>query len=103
MAHSSKEPLGRKNPSAKSLRELMELLMKLNAELREKISTRRKGDGAGVENTEMVIIILSNSPQSAPSAPRMEKPKPGKNNWIDGLCQAIERGSGRRKGSRLKD
>ena len=42
MPQSNKEPLGKKAPSAKSLNELMELLMKLNDKLRGKISPRRK-------------------------------------------------------------
>ena len=39
---SSKDPLGKKAPSAESLNELMELLLKLNAKIRERISPRRK-------------------------------------------------------------
>jgi len=106
MAHSSKEPLGKKTPSAKSLNELMELLLKLNAKLREKISPRGKKDETGGQNMEMVIIILSNSSKTAPRAPRPsreEKPNPVKNDWIEELCQEIERPSGGRKNSSSKD
>ena len=99
MTHSSKEPLGKKAPSNKSLNELMELLLKLNAKVREKISPRGKKDVAGAENTEMVIIILNNSSESRPRTPRAERIKPLKNDWIDRLCREIERGSGRRGGS----
>ena len=103
MAHSSKEPLGKKNPSSKSLNELLELLLKLNAKLREKVSPRRNKDDPGEENMEMVIIILSNGPKSAPRASRAEKPAPLKNDWIEELCQEIERPSGGRRSSRPKD
>ena len=103
MTHSSKEPLGKKTPSSKSLNELMELLLKLNAKVREKISPRGKKDEAGAENTEMVIIILNNSSAGRPRAPRAERAKPMKNDWIDRLCREIELGSGRRKGSGSKE
>ena len=99
MGHSRKEPLGKKAPSAKSLNELMELLLKLNAQLREKISRRRKKEETGAENMEMVIIILNSSAERTPRAPRAEKPKLPKNNWIDALCKEIEGESGGRKGS----
>ncbi len=99
MGHSSKEPLGKKAPSAKSLNELMELLLKLNAKLREKISPRRRKEEPGAENMEMVIIILNSSSDSVPRAPRAEKSKPPKNDWIDDLCEKIEREPGGRKGS----
>ena len=106
MAHSSKEPLGKKTPSGKSLNELMELLLKLNAKLREKISPRGKKEATGAENMEMVIIILGNSSKTAPQNPRArreEKPNPVKNDWIEEMCQEIERPSGGRKRSRSKD
>lgn len=99
MGHSRKEPLGKKAPSAKSLNELMELLMKLNAQLREKIPPRRKKEEPGAENMEMVIIILNSSAERSPGVPPAEKPKLPKKNWIDDLCRAIERESRRRKGS----
>ena len=99
MGHSRKEPLEKKAPSPKSLNELMELLLKLNAQLREKISPRRKKEETGAENMEMVIIILNSSPESPPRAPRAEKPKFPKNNWIDDLCEEIEGESRGRKGS----
>jgi len=99
MGHSRKEPLGKKAPSAKSLNELMELLLKLNAQLREKISPRRKKEEPGPGNMEMVIIILNSSSESPARASRAEKSKLSKNNWIDDLCKEIEGKSGGRKGS----
>ncbi len=101
--NSSKEPLGKKAPSNKSLNELMELLLKLNAKVREKMSPRGRKDEAGAGNAEMVIIILNNSSESRPRAPRTERAKPLKNDWIDRLFREIERGSGRRKGSGSKE
>jgi len=95
MGNSSKESLGKKTPSAKSLNELMELLLKLNAKLREKISPIRKKEETGAENLEMVIIILNHSSENAPepSRPEKEKPKPLKKDWVDDLCEEIERRS----------
>ena len=99
MGHSGKEPARKKEPSAKSLNELMELLLKLNAKLRDKISPHQKKEENGAENMEMVIIILNNSSESIPRAPRAEKPSPAKGEWIDDLCKEIERGSRGRKDS----
>ena len=100
MGHPSKEPSGGKTPSAKSLNELMDLLLKLNAQLREKISPSRKKGELEAENTEMVVIILNHTPGTpSPKIPRPPKPKPMKNDWIDGLCEEIEGGSSSRKNS----
>lgn len=96
---SSKDPLGKKAPSADSLNELMELLLKLNAKIREKISPRRKKEETDAGNMEMVIIILNSSSEIAPRVPRAVKPKPPKSDWVDDLCEKIEREPGGRKGS----
>jgi hypothetical protein len=96
---SSKEPLGKKTPSAKSLNELMELILKLNAKLRERISPRRKKEEAGPDNMETVIIILNSPSENGPRVPRAARPNPPKSDWIDSLCKEIEREPGRRKGS----
>ncbi|HEX9158159.1 MAG TPA: hypothetical protein VF827_09055 [Syntrophales bacterium] len=94
MGQPRKESSGKKGPSAKSLSELMELLLKLNAQLREKVSPRRKKDEPGAQNMEMVIIILNSSPSGQRKAARTEKPKPAKDDWIEDLFSEIERGSG---------
>jgi hypothetical protein len=97
MKHCSKDPLDKKRPSAKSLNELMDLLGKLNAKLREKISPYKKEEDR-LENMEMVIIILSRSSESTPRT-RSEKPKPfrsERSDWINSLCEDIEQGFGRR-------
>lgn len=99
MKHCSKDPLDKKRPSAKSLNELMDLLGKLNAKLREKISPRKQEEDR-LENMEMVIIILSRSSESTPRTSRPEKPKPlrsEKSDWINSLCEEIEQGFGRGK------
>lgn len=86
-----------KEPSARSLTELVDLLLKLNAKIREKISPRRKGETKGAKNTEMVIIILNHSSGSPAEAPRPPKNKVLKDEWIEDLCGDIERGSSGRK------
>ncbi|MDH4268006.1 MAG: hypothetical protein OEW45_20455, partial [Deltaproteobacteria bacterium] len=61
-----KEPPEGKSSSTKSLNELMNLLMKLNAKLREKISPlQKKGNAPG--KMDVVIIIMTH---------QEEKPKP---------------------------
>jgi hypothetical protein len=67
MGPSDKEPL------ARSLTELVDLLLKLNSKIREKISPRPKGETKGAKNTEMVIIILNNSSGAPTKAPRPQK------------------------------
>ncbi len=95
-----KEPPGEKNSSTKSLNELMNLLMKLNAKLREKIlSSPKKGTTPG--KMDVVIIIMTNQeekPKSTKTA-RHSKPEPLKGDWIQDLCAEIERGFRIRKNS----
>jgi len=88
-----KEPAEKKDSSTKSLNELMNLLMKLNAKLREKIAPGKKKDVAGGK-TDVVIIIVTNQEEKpkATKAPRLSKPEPVKGEWIQDLCDEIERG-----------
>jgi len=95
-----KEPSGEKTPSAKSIHELMNLLMKLNAKLREKTpSSRKKKTGQG--KTDMVIIIMTSQEEKSKSTPtpRHSKPDPLKDEWIQDLCDEIERKFRTRKNS----
>jgi len=86
-----------KEPSARSLTELVDLLLKLNSKIREKISPRRKEEPKGAKNAEMVIIILNHSSGAPAKAPRAEKTKAPGNDWIEDLCGDIERGSSGQK------
>jgi hypothetical protein len=97
---SFKEPSRKKSPSAKSLNELMNLLMKLNAKLREKIvPARAKKENGPARATDVVIIIMSaQEEKSRPAkASRPGKPEPLKSDWIQGLCEDIERGPSTRE------
>ncbi len=88
-----KEPAEKKDPSTKSLNELMNLLMKLNSKLREKMSPSKKKDVAPGK-TDVVIIIMTNqeeTPKTA-KAPRHSRPESLKGEWIQDLCDDIERG-----------
>jgi hypothetical protein len=87
---------GEKREAAdKALGELMDLFLKLNSKLREKISPHPKEEGRKAGKTEMVIIILNSSPETTARPPRPEKPKPPKPNWINELCEDIEREGGK--------
>jgi len=98
MEESSKNPVKRGDPSARSVKELMDLLLKLNSKVREKISPRPPKEGKPPGNLEMVIIILTQSSENPPKASRPGKPKTSGNDWIDGLCEEIQReGRGGRK------
>ena len=95
MAESRKDPAKKGDPAARSLSELMELLLRLNSKIREKISPRPPKEEKAAGNTEMVIIILNQSSENPPKAPRREKPQTRGDEWIDGLCEEIQR-EGRR-------
>jgi hypothetical protein len=94
-----KEPSRKKPPSTKSLNELMNLLMKLNAKLREKISPPAKREENEPGKTDVVIIIMSAQEEKSGSAKtsRRAKPESPKSDWIQGLCEEIERGACTRK------
>ena len=91
---SFKEPLGKKTPSPKSLNELLSLLMKLNAKIREKVSPSSRKKESTPEKMDVVIIILSSQEEKSPSnrTSRLSKGEPMKGDWIQDLCEEIERG-----------
>ena len=88
-----KEPVGKKDSSDKSLDELMNLLMKLNAKLREKIVPSMKKNIAP-EKTDVVIIFMTHQEEKPRSTKttRHFKPESLKGDWIQDLCDAIEGG-----------
>jgi hypothetical protein len=99
MGQSSKDPVEKRESSDKALGELMDLFLKLNSKIREKISPRCKEERGKAEKTEMVIIILNSSSENTARPPRPERPKPSKPNWINELCEDIEREGGKEKSS----
>jgi hypothetical protein len=99
MGQSSKDPVEKREASDKALGELMDLFLKLNSKLREKISPRPKEGRGKAEKTEMVIIILNSFSENTARPPRPEKPKLSKPNWINELCEDIEREGGKEKSS----
>ena len=95
-----RKPSRKESPSAKSLNELMNLLMKLNAKLREKIApARAKNENGPGKTTDVVIIIMSaQEDKSRPAkTSRPGKPEPLKSDWIQDLCEEIERGPSTRE------
>jgi hypothetical protein len=95
MAEFRKDPGKKGDPTARSLRELMELLLKLNSKIRGKISPRPSKEEKAPGNAEMVIIILNQSSENPPKTSRREKPPTRGDDWIDGLCEEIQK-EGRR-------
>jgi hypothetical protein len=84
----------RKEPSARTLSELVDLLLKLNSKIREKISPRPEKETKGAKNMETVIIILNHSPGAPAKTPRPEKIEAPASDWVEDLCEEIEKGSG---------
>jgi len=82
-------------PSSKSLNELINLLMKLNEKIKEKIAppSKNKKELRG-NKTDVVIIIMTNEEEKAHATktPRSAKAEPVKADWIQGLCEEIEKG-----------
>jgi hypothetical protein len=95
MGQFRKDPAEKREASDKGLGELMDLFLKLNSKLREKISPRPKEEKGNAENIEMVIIILNRSSENTSRTPRPERPKLPKPNWINQLCEDIEREGGK--------
>jgi hypothetical protein len=96
---SPQDPEEDKNSSAKSIEELVHLLLKLHAKLKEKASPRRNRDRLPGQ-TDIVILIL-NQPEDRPrrrkaaAAPQPELPDGA---WIEDLFAEIEaRASKQRK------
>jgi len=99
MGQFRKDPAEKREASDKGLGELMDLFLKLNSKLRERIFPRPKEEKGKAENVEMLIIILNSSSEKSPQIPRPEKPKLPRPNWIDELCRDIEREGGKEKSS----
>ena len=92
MEQTSQERAKKGDPSARSLRELMDLLLKLNSKIREKISPRAPKEDKPRTNMEMVIIILNRSSEKAPKTSRPQKTKTAGGEWIEDLCEEIQKG-----------
>ena len=88
-----KEPSRKRVSSDKSLDELMNLLMKLNAKLKEKILSSNKKMENGPGKLDVVIIIMSEQEEKPRpvKTSRPAKPEPLKADWIQDLCEEIER------------
>ncbi len=93
-----KEPPQKKEPSPKSLSELMNLLMKLNAKLKEKFLPPPKNKENGAGKLDVIIIMSDQAGKSRPvKTSRPSKREPLKGDWIQDLCEEIERGPYTRK------
>lgn len=91
----SNEKDGKENPSSRSMNELMNLIMKLNDKIRQKIVPGgKKKDEKESEKMEVVIIIVNAvEEKTRPVKPsRSEKARAPKADWIQDLCKEIERG-----------
>ncbi len=92
-----KEPSRKREPSDKSIDELMNLLLKLNAKLKEKILPPNKKKENGPGKIDVVIIIMSDQEEKPRPVrtSRAAKPEPKpellQDDWIQDLCAEIER------------
>ena len=94
-----KESSGNELPPSKTFHELMNLLLKLNAALREKISPAKRKKDDGAEKMDVVIIIMTHEEEKArpERAHRMPKPESPPGDWIQDLCREIEQEGRQRK------
>jgi len=98
----SKEKEQKDTPSSRSMNELMNLIMKLNDQIRQKILTGdKKKDEKDPDKMEVVIIIVNAvEKKNRPVKPsKSEKSKAPKDDWIQGLCEEIEREASPRRNS----
>ncbi len=99
MGQSSKDSAEKREAPEKAFGELMDLFLKLNSKLREKIFPRSKEEKGKTQKTEMVIIIINRSSEDTVRPPQPEKPKAPRPSWINRLCEEIEREGGKEKSS----
>jgi hypothetical protein len=88
----------KKDASAKSLNELLNLLLKLNARLREKIYPPKKKENPS-GHTDVVIIIMTNKEETSRNGKvaKTDKPNPPAEDWMKEMFAQIEGGSVRRR------
>ncbi len=93
----SPDAFEKKDASSKSLNELLRLLLKLNAKLREEISPPKKKHLS--EQTDVVIIIMTNQDERLRSGrvARTETSTPPAGDWMEKMFAQIERSSARRR------
>ena len=93
----SPDAFGKKEQAAKSRDELIRLLLKLNAMLKEKLGLSKKKESSP-RQTDMMIIIMTRQEEKVRRTP----PKPLKNalpqgDWLEDLFAEIEGSPGRRR------
>jgi hypothetical protein len=87
----SQDPFEKKDPSAQSLNELLSLLLKLNAKLREKMYPPKKKETMPGQ-TDVVIIIMTNQEDRSPngSFAKLENPEFFSGDWMKQMFAQIE-------------
>jgi len=88
----------KKEQAAKSRDDLIRLLLKLNAMLKEKLGLSKKRASAP-RQTDMMIIIMTSQEEKSPRTTPLKPPKtaPSKADWIEDLFAEIEGGSLKRR------
>jgi hypothetical protein len=94
----SRDPFEKEDPSPKSIHELLDILLKLNAKLKEKIRPPKKKE-TGSGQTDLVIIILTNQEEQPRSGKpgKMEKPEAPAGDWMGKMFAQIEGAPVRRR------
>jgi hypothetical protein len=94
----SRDPFGKEDPSPQSINELLDLLLKLKAKLKEKIRPPKKKE-TGSGQTDLVIIIMTNQEEQPRSGKpiKMEKPEAPAGDWMGKMFSQIEGAPVRRR------
>ena len=95
------DAFGKREQPAKSRDDLIRLLLKLNAMLKEKLGLSKKKEST-LRQTDLMIIIMTHQGEKArrTTLPRPVKTAPPQGNWMEDLFAEIEGSSiGRRKTS----
>jgi hypothetical protein len=94
----SPDPFEKKEPASKSAEELVRLLLKLNAKIREKLSLSQKKKSAPPQ-TDVVIIIMTNRKETSRPGkfPQAVKSSSAPRDWMEDLFAEIEGSSLKRR------
>ena len=89
--HHSSDAFEKKEPSSKSADELVRLLLKLNAKLRDKLSLSRKKKSPAPQTDVMIILMTRrNEPVRPERKPPAAKAPVAPNDWLENLFAEIE-------------
>ncbi len=94
----SRDAFEKEDPSARSAQELLDLLLRLNAKLQEKIRPEKKRNlPAGPTDTVIIIMTQQERQSRNRRAAPMDLPDPPVEDWMEKMFAQIEKPPVRRR------